>query len=235
VCSDSKLSSSSVFSKLNIFNTGYGTQVFDDIAGVALNGVLILSSTSNKQVDYLFPKPWASSIGSTFSVPDLDACLGMFNESTSNYGYIIVPTCVTDSRAQDATKKCSQVGNCANDIRGFAMSSGGLQDRILGIAKDGHLIISPLDSQGRQLDCGGLDKCGGMTLSNDGGSYVYLFHRYYPYTMSCFGPAQQRSFNPSCTSNLCVPSPIAYPSPTAALLLSLKTATMIIISVIILF
>ena len=68
------------------FNTGSGTANFDDIAGVALNGVAIVSSTSTQDVDPYFPKAWSGS-GSSFTTPHIDSCLGYVDSLTSSYGY----------------------------------------------------------------------------------------------------------------------------------------------------
>lgn len=56
---------------------------------------------------------------------------------------------------------------------------------MLGIAKDGLLIIGPYIN-GKKVDCKKLDQCNGMTLKD--GSYVYIFTDTYPYTIGCFGP-----------------------------------------------
>ena len=57
---------------------------------------------------------------------------------------------------------------------------------LLGVARDGHMILGPYTEQGVMYDCRHYDQCGG-TQSSDG-SYVYIFSEKYPYTMNCFGP-----------------------------------------------
>ena len=73
---------------------------------------------------------------------------------------------------------------------------------MLGIAKDGLLIIGPY-IDGKKVDCKRLDQCNGITLKD--GSYVYVFTDTYPYTIGCFGPGMPQYYSASCSANTCLP------------------------------
>jgi hypothetical protein len=94
---------------------------------------------------------------------------------------------------------CKSSSDCFSDIKSFTSTkftqgntfkSGDLT--ILGIAKDGHLIIGPF-IKGQMVDCfKQLDQCNGMFLQD--GSYVYVFTNTFPYSVGCFGPSMPQYF-----------------------------------------
>jgi len=51
-----------------------GLNLMDTVAGVALNGVVILGSSSMEKVDPFYPKTWSGS--SQANTELVDACLG---------------------------------------------------------------------------------------------------------------------------------------------------------------
>lgn len=177
--------------------------MLDDIAGIALNGVLILSSTTSQKVDAYFPKEWALTTTDTFVKQPLDLCLGTVDPTSNQYSYKSVSPCVFNSKAKDATTLCENSDACLNDLQSYMYSTfnSARSQKILGIAKDGHVIISPFDAWGRMISCKELDQCGGMFLPD--GSYVYVFTRSFPYSMNCFGPAMPLKYFAACSNNVC--------------------------------
>ena len=202
VCEATKLNSPTVYNQINKYNTGHGSQNMNDIAGVALNGVLLLTSTSAQNVDPYFPKWWNGTTYTTFASEPLDLCLGLVDPTSNNYYYQLMPTCLLNASAQDATQTCASTPSCYSNLKSFMYStlpSGPTQ--IMGVAKDGHMIVSPFNSTGGLISCSQLDQCGGMYLPD--GSYVYVLTNSFPYTMNCFGPAAPQTFKPSCSQNAC--------------------------------
>ena len=72
---------------------------------------------------------------------------------------------------------------------------------VLGIAKDGHIIVGPYDSNGNYYDCTKLDTCYGTYLSD--GSYIYIYNDKFPYGVNCFGPGVANTYSASCSTNDC--------------------------------
>ena len=89
---------------------------------------------------------------------------------------------------------CKSSSDCFNDLKSFistrftlgnTFNSDGIT--ILGVAKDGHLIIGPYIN-GKMINCfKQLDQCNGMFLPD--GSYVYVFTNTFPYSVGCLGPS----------------------------------------------
>ena len=57
----------------------------------------------------------------------------------------------------------------------------------VGLARDGHVIKGPYNSDGETWDCDEHDICNGTFLSD--GSYAYVATETFPYIIGCWGPA----------------------------------------------
>jgi hypothetical protein len=144
-------------------------------------------------------------------IEKVDACLGASTKANQYpvggiYHYKMVSPCLVDAINLKTNESCSSVAECGNT--GILMKSYALKsfenyksEMVLGVAKDGHMLLGPYDDNGLHFDCRTYDQCGG-TYSSDG-SYVYIFSERYPYSMNCFGPAQPQTYVPSCTSDPC--------------------------------
>lgn len=67
-----------------------------------------------------------------------------------------------------------------------------------GLAKDGHVIYGPYNSDGEYWTCDDVDMCNGFFL--DDGSYGYASTTFFPYMVGCWGPAYAvHTTMPSCT------------------------------------
>lgn len=69
---------------------------------------------------------------------------------------------------------------------------------VWGLAKDGHVIYGPYNSNGELWGCSDVDACNGFLLLD--GSYGYASTTWFPYAVGCFGPAPKirSSINFSC-------------------------------------
>lgn len=83
-------------------------------------------------------------------------------------------------------------------MAGYDASTNG---KIIGIAKDGHVIYGPKDSNGDQWTCDDMDFCNGKVF--DDGHYAYLSTLTFPYTVGCWGPAASLKYAPTCSTNVC--------------------------------
>ncbi|TNV77359.1 hypothetical protein FGO68_gene3344 [Halteria grandinella] len=171
------------------------SQYLEDFVGVAIDGVLIKASTNDQGVDPLFPNGLEQ--GTVVTGSDVDSCLGSVDYWTNTYSYNALSPCLLSFDSIDTNKTCATVPNCFSDLPKYSAKPYLQSDvQILGIAKDGHLIIS-----NPSLDCMALDQCGGIMSQ---GSYVYVFNNRFPYTIDCYGPAMPRYYDAGkCSKNTC--------------------------------
>ena len=104
---------------------------------------------------------------------------------------------------------CRDQQFCTTHPSGFArnFSADGLDlpytkdnwDDVIGIARDGHMIIGPYDQDGSVFFCD-RDVCNGKFID---GSYVYVGSDQFPYVVGCWGPGPAPLYQPGCTSNGC--------------------------------
>ena len=72
-------------------------------------------------------------------------------------------------------------------------------DDVIGIARDGHVIIGPYKEDGSNWQCD-RDVCNGTFID---GQYVYVGSDQFPYVVGCWGPGPAPLYQPGCTSNGC--------------------------------
>lgn len=58
---------------------------------------------------------------------------------------------------------------------------------MIGIARDGHVIVGPYNANGELWICDEHDFCNGTFIT--GGSYAYVLTSTFPYVVGCWGPA----------------------------------------------
>jgi hypothetical protein len=68
----------------------------------------------------------------------------------------------------------------------------------IGIARDGHKIYGPYDSNGDLWDPCDVDVCNGLTID---GEYAYVLTYFFPYTVGCFSTGYQPTLYASCSKN----------------------------------
>jgi hypothetical protein len=153
-----------------VLTTGITNQIassmMNNVAGVALNGVLILSSSSNQHDPY-FPKTW-----STYTAPSTieatDACFGKTTKTTAGsvpiytvdgvYHYKMLSPCIVNSINLKTAETCASVADCGGTgekMQTYTLSTYNnyKNELILGIARDGHLILGPYTEEGLMFDC----------------------------------------------------------------------------------
>lgn len=84
---------------------------------------------------------------------------------------------------------CNQL-NCWGNMRTMMSgwtSTNGNYGGVYGLARDGHVIFGPYNSDGELWGCEDVDLCNGFFLSD--GSYGYASTTFFPYMVGCWGPA----------------------------------------------
>lgn len=105
----------------------------------------------------------------------------------------------------DAPGLCKDEAQCTSDWESLVLEnaffSKAQNGGILGIAKDGHLLIGPWNDNGQSWGCNEHDICNGRFDSN--GNYQYVATGTFPYHLGCWGPAAQQEYRASCSSSSC--------------------------------
>ena len=92
-------------------------------------------------------------------------------------------------------------GNLSNFILEQGYFSKANNGGILGIAKDGHLLVGPYNDDGELWSCQEHDICNGTTDAN--GNYVYVATGTFPYHLGCWGPAAMQEYKADCSKSGC--------------------------------
>ncbi len=89
-------------------------------------------------------------------------------------------------------------------ITGYSASSIGPGAAIVGMAKDGHIIVGPYKAPGILWQPCDVDACNGAFFEDkdggEGGIYMYAMTMFHPYTIGCWGPANRPRITASCSS-----------------------------------
>ena len=113
----------------------------------------------------------------------------------------------------NAPSLCRMKDDCTSDPLTFVLSDAGVGkvtpytaetwDDPIGLAKDGHIILAVHDSNGDNWQCSQVDACNGAFVGDDSDVYAYMTTSTFPYVLGCWGPAEDLSYEPTCTSNGC--------------------------------
>lgn len=131
------------------FITANTKQDLTDVAGVALDGTLILTAASTQGTDPYYPKGLSAELP-MIKLTDMDTCLGSVDPSTQTYSYRMLSPCL----AQGFTppdQSCDQSPECSGNLHKYATSPH-RNSSILGIAKDGRVLVGPYIG-GSLVDC----------------------------------------------------------------------------------
>lgn len=169
--------------------------------GIAINGVVIMASASMNNVDPFYPRWWPGA--SSVSAELVDGCLA-HPQDMGIYHYHILSPCLLNAANVQSTQPCAHIASCASNITMYSLNNYGNSkvETLLGLAKDGHMILGPYHDDGTLYDCTAYDQCGGTTSAD--GSYVYIFSNKYPYINDCYGPAPPKVYQASCSQNTCI-------------------------------
>jgi len=137
----------------------------------------------------------------------MDECL--LSSSSSNFmKYHSISGCIgaNASKTQVPTLcKDSDADLCNRNPLTFATGKTTAADlpaeTPMGLAKDGHIIVGPYNSDGELWTCEDHDVCNGVFLSDN--SYAYAMTTNFPYVVGCWGPGPQQSFEASCSTRSC--------------------------------
>ena len=124
----------------------------------------------------------------------LDVCLS-HPSPFGQYHYHAWSPCLKTSwsgSTTDAPALCKDTDGCTlENLSQFILDAGYYDSSnnggIIGIAKDGHLLVGPYNNQGDLWSCGDFDICNGTYDAN--GNYVYAATGTFPYQLGCWGPA----------------------------------------------
>ena len=162
------------------------------MAGVAVDGVIILNVNSMNQVDPFYPS-------GNFTREGADQCLS-HPTGQGEYHYHIASGCMVNPPSGNLVG-CSPMIGCANNVANYSMQTFSSYKNltVIGIAKDGHVIYGPYLSSGERVTSG-FDICNGMFYDSIG-NYAYFATSTYPYITGCLGPGNYPAFTPNCTTN----------------------------------
>eukprot|EP00347_Sterkiella_histriomuscorum_P013113 403365969 len=171
---------------------------FDKVTGISLNGVFFINPNSEYKQDILIPP------SGNWSYPlVIDECLGG-NLDNLVYSYRTFSPCIYPPAALN-----QYVDFCQNNLLCFKREPTYMMQYfrenkrlqtllVIGLAKDGRLIYGPFDENGKLWRACDLDMCNGKEIN---GHYSYVATPYYPYLVGCWGPSNNSTLQPTCTSN----------------------------------
>ena len=137
----------------------------------------------------------------------MDFCLGRV-DADGNYLQHSMGGCVADQASTSTVPELCKDSNsdeCDRTPVVFAamnITSTDLPyETPMGLAKDGHIIVGPYNSDGELWSCDEHDLCNGVFL--DDNSYAYAMTYTFPYVIGCWGPAPYQVYEASCTTRTC--------------------------------
>ena len=178
-------------SEFTIAAEGQRTDPIATAAGIALTGTYIYNSLAVgntdaideeiKSMDSCLNHPtgtgalhyhfWSPCIKPGFGFASTTDAPVLCNSSVNN-------ECMTDPSNYVKTKASSGQTSPYADTSDY----GG----VIGLAKDGHIIVGPYNKSGTSWGCDEHDICNGTFLD---GQYVYVSTGTFPYVVGCWGPA----------------------------------------------
>ena len=161
----------------------------DRVVGIAINGVPLFGGNSETGLDPFFPAFVGQSRAQTMI--NVDECMGSYRYSSFYHYYSYSPCILNNLRKVDLDYlKCKDIPECFVSPMQYAIAGtddDNIDLDIMGIAKDGHIIISPFkNSDGDLWQPCDVDACNGLTIDDQ---YYYAMTVFYPYSLGCFGPA----------------------------------------------
>ena len=183
--------------------SGGNKQTLQTSSGIALSGMYIYNSLAAGNLDAVEGE-----------IKTLDACLchpTPFGEIHYHYWSPCIKAGAGFADAKVAPALCKDAAGCTTGTPDFVRtgSSGG-QDAaykdttnnggMLGLARDGHIIVGPYNGSGSSWTCSEHDVCNGAFVDNQ---YVYVSTSEFPYVVGCWGPATTQTHKATCSTNNC--------------------------------
>lgn len=119
-------------------------------------------------------------------------------------GLCMKPSDYTSKTVVPTLCKDEDDDNCTDDPFKWALASWTNTDNHggdVGLARDGHVIKGPYNTDGELWACDEHDICNGVFLSD--GSYAYVATETFPYIVGCWGPAHEQNNRASCSNKTC--------------------------------
>ena len=180
---------------------GGGGEALSTSVGIALSGGYIYNALAGGNTD-----------ASDNEIKTMDVCLS-HPTPFSEYHYHFWGPCLKkgfgywDDKA--APPLCAETPGCTAAPGTFTLTAANAGqtpaytkanwDEVIGIARDGHMIIGPYKSDGSTWGCD-RDVCNGKFID---GSYVYVGSDRFPYVAGCWGPGPAIGYAPTCSTNGC--------------------------------
>jgi hypothetical protein len=93
---------------------------------------------------------------------------------------------------------CDDNSTCKGQYYDFAEAAYPKSLTPVAIAKDGHIIWGPYNSNGEEWDSCDVDLCNGAVID---GTYGYASTSFHPYFVGCWGPGNDAGCSQECSSN----------------------------------
>jgi len=189
------------FTKAALGMVEFGTAESSRAMGFALNGVAFQFANMMHD-DPVYPK-------AVYNEQPLDICLGhnQLNSASGMYHYHDVSPCINPFFLLGKTmSECISNAQCKSDIVAWALSGfeGWQGKKVIGLAKDGHVMYGPYNDQGMLWSTVDVDACNGA-WSADKSEYFYVGTQWHPYAVGCQGPSNfphiDHSLYANCSRN----------------------------------
>ena len=108
--------------------------------------------------------------------------------------------CKDEANCVDLTKTATFVSTSSSNSQTGAYADKCSNGGMIGLARDGHIIVGPYNDDGYAWACDEHDVCNGAFVD---GQYVYVSTETFPYVVGCWGPGPQQTKNVSCSTNSC--------------------------------
>ena len=193
-CDITRTRSSNIPASITFASTA--TDVPDPMAGISTDNVSIFNGLDANRKDAVENE-----------LLSMDLCLQHSQQFGVWHMHMLGP-CGKVSSKTTTPILCEDDDNCKDMETTFteitlpAFTSTASNGGVVGLAKDGHVIVGPYNEAGELWSCDDVDVCNGAFLDSDK-SYVYASTPFFPYFVGCYGPGPQQTVSATCTTNGC--------------------------------
>ena len=154
----------------------------DMIVGFSTDNVVIYNALSSSNSDILVSE-----------TKYMDQCMLSTTSSGNIIKYHTLSACYAGKGSTSKTPELA--GDVTDDLLNIQKATWAAlkytskdlpNEKIIGLAKDGHVIVGPYNSNGELWTCDETDICNGVFLKDN--SYAYAATQNFPYMIGCWGP-----------------------------------------------
>jgi len=188
------------FDRASLGLVEHGDGESENVMGITINGVAFQFANQIRE-DPVYPITEANE-------QPLDICLGhnQLNSVSGMYHYHDISPCINPNFLDGKTmSECINNPVCNKSIVEWKIL--GYEDwkykKVIGIAKDGHVLYGPFDDSGQLWQTDNVDICNGAWSENND-DYFYVGTQWHPYSAGCFGPynfPQNNGLYAQCSTN----------------------------------